>query len=428
MYLFACDQASFDYTAFRTSSVCAEGFEMFKVALAAIVSLLFALQPVNAAGAGAGAGAGAAAESKKSKAAKKKLVKKKRATGRKAVRGKRQDLAHAIADDNRQRMVRRVEMVRGKRKVTYHVVRRAGAAAGAAAVVDPRTFGDAAGLRATPDSLSLRSNVAFVLDQNSSEVLFEKNANIALPIASITKLMTGLVVVQAGQDLNETLRISDADVDRHKYSSSRLPVGTRMTRREMLHISLMSSENRAASALGRHYPGGITAFVAAMNAKARELGMKDTHFVDSSGLSSRNVSSARDLARLVATAHGEALLREFSTTPNSVVKASGRPMRYANTNYLVALPDWNIGLQKTGFINEAGRCLVMQAAIHGRNVIMVFLDSKGKMSRTADAGRVRRFLEALAPSKLEVLAPGTLSNAGDVPVMSAATATAPVLH
>ena len=394
---------------------------MFKLALAAIVSLLFALQPVNAAGAGAGAGAGAAAESKKSKAVKKKVVKKKkRATSRKTVRGKRKDLAQAIADDNRRRMVRRVEMVRGKRKVSYHVVRRA------APAIDPRTVGDAAGLRHTPDPLSLRSNVAFVLDQNSSEVLFEKNASIALPIASITKLMTGLVVVQAGQDLDEVLRITDADVDRHKYSSSRLPVGARMTRRELLHISLMSSENRAASALGRNYPGGIGAFVSAMNAKARELGMKDTHFVDSSGLSSRNVSSARDLARLVATAHGESLLREFSTTPNSVVKASGRPMRYANTNYLVALPDWNIGLQKTGFINEAGRCLVMQAAIHGRNVIMVFLDSKGKMSRTADAGRVRRFLESLAPSKLDVLAPGTLGNS-DMPIMRT-TAAAPSLH
>ena len=402
---------------------------MFKVALAAIVSLLFALQPVNAAGAGAGATAESTSTSKKAQPAKKKkAVKKKRAAGRKAAPAKRKDLAQSIADDNRQRMVRRVEMVRGKRKVTYHVVRRAGAGVAAAAAVDPRTFGDAAGLRATPDSLSLRSNVAFVLDQNSSEVLFEKNANVALPIASITKLMTGLVVVQAGQDLDEVLRIADADVDRHKYSSSRLPVGTRMTRREMLHISLMSSENRAASALGRHYPGGINAFVAAMNAKARELGMKDTRFVDSSGLSSRNVSSARDLARLVATAHGESLLREFSTTPNSVVKASGRPMRYSNTNYLVALPDWNIGLQKTGFINEAGRCLVMQAAIHGRNVIMVFLDSKGKMSRTADAGRVRRFLEALAPDKLEVLAPGTLGNASDMPVMSAATRAAPALH
>ncbi|CAN7239476.1 serine hydrolase [Massilia sp. LjRoot122] len=395
---------------------------MFKLALAAIVSLLFAFQPVHGAGAGAGAGVGAGAESK-SKAAKKKVVKKKRATVRKTVRGKRKDLAQVIADDNRQRMVRRVEMVRGKRKVTYQLVRRAAPAL----AIDLRTVGDAAGLRRTTDPLSLRSNVAFVLDQNSSEVLFEKNANVALPIASITKLMTGLVVVQAKQDLDETLRITDADVDRHKYSSSRLPVGTRMTRRELLHIALMSSENRAASALGRNYPGGIDAFVAAMNAQARALGMKDTRFVDSSGLSSRNVSSARDLARLVSTAYHEPLLREYSTTPNSVVKASGRPMRYANTNYLVALPDWNIGLQKTGFINEAGRCLVMQAAIQGRNVIMVFLDSKGKMSRTADAGRVRRFLEALAPSKVDVLTPGTLG-ANDTQIISTATVSAPVLH
>lgn len=392
---------------------------MFKLALAAVVSLLFALQPVHA----AGAGAGAASEAR---ASKNKVVKKKqrKAAPRKAARGKRKDLAQAIADDNRQRMVRRVEMVRGKRKVTYQLVRRA---APAALAVDPRSLGDAAGLRRTDDPLSLRSNVAFVLDQNSSEVLFEKNANVALPIASITKLMTGLVVVQARQDLDEVLRITDADVDRQKYSSSRLPVGARMTRRELLHIALMSSENRAASALGRNYPGGLSAFVAAMNEKARELGMKDTRYVDSSGLSSRNVSSARDLARLVAVAHQEPLLREYSTTPNSIVKASGRPMRYANTNYLVALPDWNIGLQKTGFINEAGRCLVMQAAIHGRNVIMVFLDSKGKMSRTADAGRVRRFLESLAPSKLDVLAPGTLGNA-DAPIMSTATVAAPVLH
>ncbi|MCD2515545.1 serine hydrolase [Massilia sp. G4R7] len=399
---------------------------MFKLALAAIVSLLFAFQSVHAAGAGAGAGAGttqaAKKKQKKSSGARKPVRKK---AVKKAARPQRKDLAQAIADDNRQRMVRRVEMVRGKRKVTYQVVRRA-----APAAIDPRSLGDAAGLRGTSDPLSLRSNVAFVLDQNSSEVLFEKNANVALPIASITKLMTGLVVVKAGQDLDEVLRITDADVDRHKYSSSRLPVGTRMTRRELLHIALMSSENRAASALGRNYPGGIGAFVAAMNAKADELGMKDTRYVDSSGLSSQNVSSARDLARLVSHAYGEPLLREYSTSPNSTVKASGRPMRYSNTNYLVALPDWNIGLQKTGFINEAGRCLVMQAAIHGRNVIMVFLDSKGKMSRTADAGRVRRFLEALAPGKLNVLAPGTLGESVGTPAIGtfSAAAPAPALH
>lgn len=355
---------------------------MIKFALAAVIFLMCSFEPAQAAGAGAGAGALA----EKGQVVKKKQKRKKVA---KAKRGKRQELAKVIAADNRERMVRRVAMVRGKRVVTYQPIRRAGPA------FDPRSAGDVAGLRGTSDPLSLRSNVAFVLDQNSSEVLFEKNANVALPIASITKLMTGLVVVQANQDMDEVLRVADADVDRHKYSSSRLPVGARMTRREMLHIALMSSENRAASALGRHYPGGTQAFVDAMNAKARELGMHDTHYVDASGLSSRNVSSARDLAKLVSAAHREPLLREYSTTPNSIVRASGRPMRFANTNYLVALPDWNIGLQKTGFINEAGRCLVMQAVIDGRNVIMVFLDSKGKMSRTADAGRMRRWLEAL---------------------------------
>jgi D-alanyl-D-alanine endopeptidase (penicillin-binding protein 7) len=159
----------------------------------------------------------------------------------------------------------------------------------------------------------------------------------------------------------------------------------------------MSSENRAAAALGRNYPGGTTAFVAAMNAKAHELGMTDTRYVDSSGLSSRNVASARDLAKLAMVAHQEPLLREYSTDPKYIVDAGGRMMHYSNTNYLVASPDWDIGLQKTGFINEAGRCLVMQAMIQGRAVIMVFLDSKGKQSRTADAGRMRRWLEALKP-------------------------------
>lgn len=371
---------------------------MFKTAsaaaLTAILAALFAISPVHAAGAGAGAGAGATEKTAK-------VVKKntKRKVVRKARRAKRQDLAKVIADDNRQRMVRRVKTVRGKRVVTYHPVRTA-AVAGAGAI-GAATAGDLAGLDKTPDPLKLRSNVAFVVDQNSSEVLFEKNASVALPIASITKLMTAMVVVEAEQDLDEVLRVTDADVDRLKYSSSRLPVGARMTRRELLHITLMSSENRAAAALGRNYPGGIEAFVAAMNARARALGMSDTHYVDSSGLSSGNVSSARDLAKLVVAAHRQPLIREFSTTPKSTVSASGRAMHYANTNYLVSLPDWNIGLQKTGFINEAGRCLVMQAMIHGRNVVMVFLDSKGKMSRTADAGRIRKWLEAL-PDRMDV--------------------------
>jgi D-alanyl-D-alanine endopeptidase (penicillin-binding protein 7) len=361
---------------------------MLKLALATAMSVMFLLQPAEA------------ATGSKHKG---------RSASVKKVKAKRNDLAKVIADDNRERMVRRIEMVHGKRKVVYQRVRRA------APALAFLTAGDAAGLNRTHDPLDLRSSVAYVLDQTSSEVLFEKNSTVALPIASITKLMTGLLVVQAQQPLDEVLTITDADVDRHKFTSSRLPVGARMTRGNLLHIALMSSENRAAAALGRNYPGGITAFVAAMNAKARELGMNDTHYVDSSGLSSQNVSSARDLAKLVVTAHQEPLLRHYTTDPEYVV-ASGRRMQYHNTNYLVAMPDWNIGLQKTGFINEAGRCLVMQAMIQGRNVVMVFLDSKGKQSRTADAGRMRRWLEALKPASIPAAA------AAGVPVTVSAAA------
>jgi D-alanyl-D-alanine endopeptidase (penicillin-binding protein 7) len=377
---------------------------MLKLLLSVLVSLFLVVEPVSAAGAGAGAGAQTTSSKQKRQAVKKKPVKK---VAAKAKRGTKREKAVLVASDNRQRLVRRVETVRGKRRVTYQLARRAAPAM----LVMPaaRTAGDMAGLNQTRDPLSLRSNVALVLDQNTSEVLFEKNANVALPIASITKLMTGLVVVEANLDMNQVLTVTNDDVDRHKFSSSRLPVGARMTRGNLLHIALMSSENRAASALGRNYPGGINAFIAAMNAKARELGMNDTRYVDASGLSSQNVSSARDLARLVAYAHQKPLLRQYSTDPDWVVEASGRPMRYNNTNYLVKLPDWNIGLQKTGFINEAGRCLVMQAMIQGRNVIMVFLDSKGKMSRTADAGRMRRWLEALTPDSITVPTANPLS-------------------
>jgi D-alanyl-D-alanine endopeptidase (penicillin-binding protein 7) len=362
---------------------------MLKLALAAAMSMMFLLQPAEA------------ATGSKHKG---------RTASVKKVKAKRNDLAKVIADDNRERMVRRIEMVHGKRKVVYQRVRRA------APALAFLTAGDVAGLNRTHDPLDLRSSVAYVLDQTSSEVLFEKNSTVALPIASITKLMTGLLVVQAQQPLDEVLTITEADVDRHKFTSSRLPVGARMTRGNLLHIALMSSENRAAAALGRNYPGGITAFVAAMNAKAKELGMNDTHYVDSSGLSSQNVSSARDLAKLVVTAHQEPLLRQYTTDPEYVVEASGRRMQYHNTNYLVAMPDWNIGLQKTGFINEAGRCLVMQAMIQGRNVVMVFLDSKGKQSRTADAGRMRRWLEALKPASIPAAA------AAGVPVTVSAAA------
>ena len=300
-------------------------------------------------------------------------------------------------------------IVHGKRMVIH--VRRA------APAMLVMTAGDRAGLNQTRDPLALASSVAFVIDQTSSQVLLEKNASVALPIASITKMMTGLIVVQSGLDLHEMLSITDADVDRAKFSSSRLRVGARMSRGDLLHIALMSSENRAASALGRNYPGGLGAFVAAMNAKAQELGMHDTHYVDSNGLSSQNVASARDLARLATVAYGEPLLREYSTDPKTTVNDGMRPMHYANTNYLVASPDWNIGLQKTGFINEAGKCLLLQAVIQGRNVIMVFLDSKGRQTRTADAGRVKKWLEtqAVTDRAAGVCVPARLNSRGRNP-------------
>ncbi len=295
-----------------------------------------------------------------------------------------------------EKLVRRVMVVHGRRRVVYqHIPLNMADAAVPSA-------GDLAGLNLTRDPLELKSSVALVLDEGNSEVLFEKNAGVALPIASITKLMTGMVVVEAGQDMNEVLEVTDEDVDRVKHSSSRLKVGSRLTRSNMLHIALMSSENRAASALGRNYPGGLPAFVEAMNAKAQSLGMTETHYVDSNGLSSANVASARDLARLAIAANQEPILKAYSTDRKYVVDASGRPMQFANTNGLVATPGWKIGLQKTGYITEAGRCLVMQAMIQGRAVIMVFLDSKGKQSRTADAGRMRKWLEAVSVKAPEV--------------------------
>jgi D-alanyl-D-alanine endopeptidase (penicillin-binding protein 7) len=289
-------------------------------------------------------------------------------------------------------VVKRTVKVRGKSKVVYARVTKVND-------VGRPTRGDLAGLNLVRDPLDLKSNVALVVDQANSEVLFEKNAGVALPIASITKMMTSLVVVEAGQDLDEVLTVTDADVDREKFSSSRLKVGDRLTRRDMLHIALMSSENRAASALGRNYPGGLPAFVSAMNAKAQSLGMSDSQFVDSSGLSKMNVASARDLAKLVQAAYEHPILREFSTDPKALVETSGRPRWFGTTNRLVAPNSgWEIGLQKTGFINEAGRCLIMQAMVEGRAVIMVLLDAKGSAARVADAMRMKKWLAALKPT------------------------------
>ncbi|MBI3283954.1 MAG: D-alanyl-D-alanine endopeptidase [Burkholderiales bacterium] len=289
------------------------------------------------------------------------------------------------------KLIKRTVVVNGKRKVvTEHV-------ALAPVVPEKPSMGDIAGLKHTQDPLALQSNVAFVVDQASSKVLFEKNSEVSLPIASITKLMTSLVVVETHQDLEETIEVTNEDVDKEKGTGSRLRIGAKLSRADMLHIALMSSENRAASALGRSYPGGLPAFVTAMNAKAKQLGMLDTHYVDSSGLSSQNRASARDLVKLVNAAYQHPVIRQYSTDAKYVVAPGGRQLEYGTSNKLVANPAWEIGLQKTGYIAEAGRCLVMQAMIEGRAIVMVFLDSKGKYSRLADAGRIKKWLETIKP-------------------------------
>ena len=263
-----------------------------------------------------------------------------------------------------------------------------------AAVPSKPSFGQIAGLHSAQDSLDLKSSVALVIDQDTREVLFSKNDHAVLPIASLTKLMTGVIISGAKLPLDEVITVTQDDVDTEKGSRSRLKVGTTLTRGELLHLALMSSENRAAHALGRTYPGGLATFVSLMNAKAKMLGMNDTSYVEPTGLSSRNQSSAQDLATLVNAAHGDPMLRELSTSTGYQVAVGSRTLQYNNTNRLVKNPEWDIGLQKTGYISEAGQCLVMQTKIAGRKLIMVFLDSAGKLSRLGDAERVRRWVES----------------------------------
>jgi D-alanyl-D-alanine endopeptidase (penicillin-binding protein 7) len=249
---------------------------------------------------------------------------------------------------------------------------------------------------ATPSSqaAALRSSVAYVQDLETSTVLFSKNEDTVRPIASISKLMTALVVVDANLPMDEEMEVTDDDVDRLRHASSRLPVGTRLNRADMLHVALMSSENRAAHALGRYYPGGMPSFVQAMNAKARELGMLDTHFVEPTGLSSENVSSPRDLVRLLRAASQRPLIHRYTTdTEYDVEMRKGRTLTFRNTNALVRNADWDIKISKTGYINEAGECLVMLARINGRDLAIVLLDSQGKYSRIGDAVRIRKFVQ-----------------------------------
>jgi len=287
------------------------------------------------------------------------------------------------------------------------------------------SFGQIYGLHKSDDALDLKSSVALVLDQDTNEVLFSKNPQAVLPIASITKLMTALVVSDAKLPLDDVLTISAEDVDTEKGSRSKLRVGTALTREEMLHLALMASENRAAHALGRHYPGGLPAFVDAMNRKADALGMTNTHYVEPTGLSSRNQSSARDLALLVKAAYEHPTLREYSTSPDAAMPVGRRMVQFRNTNSLVRSPIWEIGLQKTGYISEAGRCLVMQAQLAGRKLIMVLLDSTGRYTRIGDAERIRRWMnnriqppqsveaEAL-PQRVESLSAAVSEGSGDL--------------
>jgi D-alanyl-D-alanine endopeptidase (penicillin-binding protein 7) len=245
----------------------------------------------------------------------------------------------------------------------------------------------------------LRSSAALVLDTTHASVLYSRRSGVAMPIASITKLMTSLVVSEAAQPLDEMLTVTDDDRSLGKGSASRLAPGTRLTRGDLMHLALMSSENRAAHALGRNYPGGVAACVIAMNAKARALGMTSAHFVEPTGLSDENVASSEDLSKLVMAAAQVPAIREYSTDSDYVVQVGRRMVQFRNTDSLVNKADWNIVVQKTGYISEAGRCLVMQTVIEDRTVVIVLLNSFGKRTRVADARRIRKWMEATLASK-----------------------------
>ena len=258
-----------------------------------------------------------------------------------------------------------------------------------------------AGAKALRDP-KLKSSSVLVIDQSDSSVLYSRNSDVPMPIASITKLMTALVVLDAKQPLDEPIQITNADRDLPKGGFSRLAVGTTLTRGDLMHLALMSSENRAAHALGNSYPGGVPAMVAAMNAKAAMLGMTGAHFVDPTGLSSQNVASPEDLSKLVIAASHNPRIREYSTDRRYAVKIRKHMVEFRNTDNLVANPAWNIIVQKTGYITEAGKCLVMAAVIEGRSVVIVLLDSFGKYTRVADAKRIKTWMETSANQHVQM--------------------------
>lgn len=245
----------------------------------------------------------------------------------------------------------------------------------------------------------VRSSSVVIFDETDETELYSKDAGRVRPIASITKLMTAIVVREANLPLDEVIKITLDDRDTEKGTTSRLLVGTKLSRDDLLHLALMSSENRAAHALGRTYPGGLTEFVQAMNKKAKALGMKSARFVEPTGLSSGNVASAHDLVKLVREASLDPLVREYSTSPGHIVEVGNDLLEFKNSNSLVSKDDWHIALQKTGYTSDAGRCLVMTAFVHERPIVMILLNSFGKYTRIADARRVRNWMEASMPSE-----------------------------
>lgn len=244
--------------------------------------------------------------------------------------------------------------------------------------------------------LNLESRAAVVMHAETGELLYSKNSARTMPIASITKLMTAIIVLDARLPLDEEITISAEDMDHLRHTTSRLAVGTRLTRGEAMLLALMSSENRAAAALARTYPGGTEAAVAAMNRKADELGMAHARFADGSGLNGQNMASPSDLVRLVNAANSYPEIREYSTTPDYTLLAGNRALQYRNTNGLVKTEGWDIAVSKTGFLNEAGKCLVMQAKVNETPVVIVLMDSQGRYTRIGDANRVKKWLEATA--------------------------------
>lgn len=379
-------------------------------ALLAALAVLFTLQvgAVNVASAAARTVAKPAATKAKPAPRKaatrtsvaKKVVKKKAVASKTTV--KKKSLAGKTA--TKKRVVKKIAARPVARHKPVNAARaaKASAALAAAAYTVPGAANDAE----TPLELDangrpvLGSSAFYVVNQRTGEVLLERNGAAVLPIASITKLMTAMVVLDAGQSMSQILQIGEGDIDQLKGTGSRLSMGTRLTREELLHLALMSSENRAASALARHYPGGERAFIEAMNVKARLLGLWNTRFHDATGLDPSNVSSPRDLSRLVAASASYPLIREFSTAHERYVAVGGRMLRFGNTNGLVRSPEWAISVSKTGYISEAGRCLVMQTWLHQDPVVMVLMDSYGRYTRTADAKRVRRWLEQTLPQRL----------------------------